>query len=223
MTVSTNAIAGKSDQSTESLVRSMVKTVSSAALALTLTVGVSAPQIHTRSFSSSTEESQDDLNPSSRQRSSETYGFDSTLTNPMVQIRSGSASREPMEQVVRRALIHSNIVQPDLTYVNLKPISLTDRERVVLDGLVEVIRIEAYWSAVRFESVQVARFDDPDEGSHAFVLTLKVPLPPRAAFMFWDDLGSRISRWAETLPHVYQDILDERFVVDVEWLENDDV
>ena len=98
--------------------------------------------------------------------------------------------------------------------------SMTDREQWVIQGILSVIAEESQRQFVRSDAIVISRFLDPEDGSEEFVIEQHVPLPRRAADLYWDSLGWAINRWTKGLPRALRDVALERVSVSVEWDSN---
>jgi hypothetical protein len=119
---------------------------------------------------------------------------------------------EDDESFQRLAIPHLNLdIRP-----SAEPL-LSDRSRIILDGVLRVIRRESAHRGLSTSRVVVTGHVSPEDDDAQLVVTQWVSVPASAAFDYWDDLAAAVDHWARTLPAAERQIAREDVAVAVRW------
>ncbi len=99
--------------------------------------------------------------------------------------------------------------------------SLAGDVRIVLDSLLALLKREAGKRLIPVTKVEVVRFADPEEDVDELVIIQHVNIPPKEALDYWDELGTAVETWIDTLPEALKTIATERFSVEIFWNSDD--
>lgn len=114
---------------------------------------------------------------------------------------------------------HATPLFADPTFESNLQVRMSDRERWIFDHLVQHLAEVSRREYVRVDRFTVELFDDPEDGSREYFLTLHVPLTAHEAMKFWNRVGRFVMLWANELGSIERSILSERVGIGISWDE----